>query len=202
MKEYKALVFDLGNVLIPFDYSPLLQKLDEISPDLGKRFAERYKANYEIHRKFEKSEISSDEFLSIMMDWTEHKINKEDFLFYYSNIFTENEEVTAWLPFLKDKYTLVLLSNTNAIHQKYGWEKFKFLRHFHKLVLSHEVGAAKPEEKIYEAVEEFTQIRPTEHLYIDDIEEYTDAARKRGWDVIVFKNPIQLIETLKEKEVL
>ncbi len=202
MNHYKAIVFDLGNVLIPFDYFKLLNKLDEIDEGLGKRFAERYKNNYEVHRKFEKSEITEEEFLKTMLQWTEGKLKAEKFKIYYSDLFEENSNVTSLLPVLKGNYKLVLLSNTNAIHKKYGWENYEFLRYFDKMILSNEVGAVKPEEKIYRAVENFTQVNPSEHLYIDDIEEYTNAARKLGWDVITFVSAEQLKEELRKRDVL
>ncbi len=199
---YKAIVFDLGNVLIPFDYSRLLKKLDEIEAGLGNRFAERYKNNYEIHRKFEKAEISEEDFLKTMLEWTENKLTAEEFSIYYSDLFEEDEGVTSLLPLLKKNYTLVLLSNTNAIHKKYGWEKYEFLKYFDKMILSHEVGAVKPEDKIYRAVEEFTHAKPEEHFYIDDIEEYVLAARKRGWDAVRFLNAKQLKEELRKRGLI
>jgi epoxide hydrolase-like predicted phosphatase len=202
MNHYKAIVFDLGNVLIPFDYLRLLNKLDEIDKGLGKRFAERYKNNYDVHRSFEKSEITEEEFLRIMIQWTEGKLNTEQFKIYYSDLFEENSKVTSLLPILKENYKLVLLSNTNAIHKKYGWEKYGFLKYFDKMVLSHEVRAVKPEEKIYRAVENFTGFKPNEHLYIDDIEEYTAKAKILGWDVIRFIDAEQLKEELRKRNVL
>ena len=202
MNKYKAIVFDLGNVLIPFDYSRLLNKLNEIDEGLGERFAKRYKENYHVHRGLEKSEISEEEFLKIMREWTEGKVRDEKFLVYYSDLFTEDKEVSSLLPLLKKDYLLVLLSNTNAIHKKYGWENYEFLKYFDKMILSHEVGAVKPEEKIYRAVEKFTKASPEEHLYIDDIEEYTEAAKKLGWDAITFVNAQQLKEELRKRNVL
>ncbi len=202
MNKYKAIVFDLGNVLIPFDYNRLLKRLDQIDLGLGERFARRYQNNYEVHRLFEKAEISEPEFLRIMTEWTENKISTEDFKIYYSDLFEENKEVSALLPVLKKKYKLVLLSNTNAIHKKYGWKKYDFLKYFDKLILSNEVGSVKPEAKIYEAVENFTRLKPSEHFYIDDIEEYVNAAIKRGWGGAVFENAKKLRERLKEEKIL
>ena len=147
-RKYSVVVFDLGNVLIPFDYDLIISRLNEIDAELGDNFYTLYKDNYHIHREFERWQISTDQFLNIMLDWADHKVTGEEFCELYADIFTVNDDVAALLPKLKEKYKLVLLSNTNYIHQKYGWEKFEFLKHFDKLILSHEVGAIKPEEKI------------------------------------------------------
>lgn len=200
--KISVIVFDLGNVLIPFDYNRLVKKMNSIDDGLGERFGKRYYDNYEVHRKYERWLISDDEFIKIMMDWTEHKISEEDFKIIYSDLFTENKETTSILPKLKQNYKLVLLSNTNYIHQKYGWEKFDFLKHFDKLILSHEVGAIKPEEKIYRAVEEFTNEPSASHIFIDDILEYVEGAKKLGWSGIQFKSHEQLLDNFKQFDII
>ncbi len=190
------IVFDLGNVLIPFDYNRLLKNLNAVDPGLGLRFYNRYKDNYHIHRSYEKWELNEDEFLVIMTDWTENKIGKEDFCRIYSDLFEENKEVSALLPKLKKSYGLILLSNTNYIHRKYGWQKYEFLKYFDKLILSHEVGSIKPEAEIYEAVMDFTGAPPEEHLFIDDIAEYVQGAKDVGWNAVQFINARKLTADL------
>jgi len=56
-------------------------------------------------------------------------------------------DVVALLPEIKKNYKLYLVSNTNSIHQKYGYQHYEFLKIFDKLFLSHEVGFVKPEKK-------------------------------------------------------
>ena len=202
MNNLKVIVFDLGNVLIPFDYNILINKMNKIDDDLGNRFYKLYKENYSVHRDFEKWHLTNEEFLEIMKKWTEHKIEKENFCHIYSDLFTVNEKVAELLPILKQKYKLVLLSNTNYIHQKYGWEKYSFLTHFDKLILSHEVGAVKPEKEIYQAVMNFTKEAPEAHIFIDDILEYCLAAEKCGWSSINFIGEDNLIDAFKQKNII
>lgn len=201
-KHYSVVVFDLGNVLLPFDYKVILDKLDKVERGLGEKFAVFYKDNYDIHRKFERGELSSDEFADIILGVLEHKVGKEEFFELYSRIFTVNEELVAVLPALKKNYRLVLLSNTNAVHQKYGWQDNKFLTLFDKLVLSHEVRAVKPEEKIYQAVETYTQVAPDEHFYVDDIAEYVDGGRKMGWDAVRFVGNAELFVDFQKRGII
>ena len=100
------------------------------------------------------------------------------------------------------KYKLILLSNTSGIHQKYGWEKYSFIKNFDKLILSHEVGAVKPEEKIYKAVEEFTLEKSETHIFIDDILDYVNAAKTLGWDGIQFVGYENLENEFKLRNIL
>ena len=69
------------------------------------------------------------------------------------------------------------------------------------LILSHEVGSVKPEEKIYRAVEGASGIVSEEHFYIDDIQEYVDAARKFGWDAVQFVDYKRLSSDLKSRNI-
>lgn len=201
-RKYSAIVFDLGNVLIPFDYAPAINKLNLIDQGLGDRFIEFYKSNSYFHRDFERGKISEFDFVSKMLKVVDHKIEPETFCNIYSDIFSLNEEVIALLPILKNNYKLFLLSNTDSLHQKYGWQKYEFLKYFDKLILSHEVGSVKPEEKIYRAVEEASGLPSEEHLYIDDIKEYVDAAKILGWDAVQFVTYENLLTDLKERNII
>jgi len=201
-RKYSVIVFDLGNVLIPFDYTPAINKLDQIQPGLGVKFAEFYKSNYSIHREFESGNIPEATFISTMLEVVEHKVEPETFCKIFSDIFSLNEKVISILPILKNKYKLFLLSNTNSIHRKYGWQKYEFLEYFDKLILSHEVGSVKPEEKIYRKVESASGFPSSEHFYIDDIMEYVDSAKKLGWDAVQFVDYKKLVGDLKERNIL
>lgn len=202
MKKYSVIVFDLGKVLIPFDYTPVTKKFNKLKPNLGDKFKDLYAKNYHIHQQFERGDLSQDEFISIMLKWLEDAITAEEFCRVFSDIFTVNQDVVKLLPVLRQKYTLVLLSNTNEIHKKYGYGHLEFLQQFDKLILSHEVRAIKPEEKIYRAVETFTQKPSGEHFFIDDIAEYVDGAKKCGWHGTQFVGYENLVEVLKAEGIL
>ena len=201
-RNHSAIVFDLGNVLIPFDYSIAINKLNQIEENLGNRFIDFYNSNYHLHRDFEKGIIPEPDFIDTMLQAAKNKINEDTFKRYYSDIFSVNDDVVSILPALKEKYKLFLLSNTNSIHQKYGWQKYEFLTYFDKLILSHEVGSVKPEEKIYREVEKASGFPSSEHFYIDDIQEYVDAAKNLGWDAVRFENYDKLIFDMNERNII
>ena len=201
-KKYSVIVFDLGNVLIPFNYNLVIERFNKVKPGLGNKFLDYYKTNYSVHRKFEKGEISQDEFINQMLEVLENKVDKKKFVNDYSKIFTVNEDVASLLPELKKKYMLVLLSNTDSIHKEYGWKDFAFLKYFDKLILSYEVHAVKPEEKIYKSVQSFTKKPPGEHLFIDDIPEYVEGAKNAGWDAVQFTLYEKLVSDLRERKII
>jgi HAD superfamily hydrolase (TIGR01509 family) len=201
-KKYSVIVFDLGNVLIPFNYDLIIEKLNKIEPGLGNKFYEYYKTNYHIHRQFERGDMTEEEFLGNVLNALDNKVDRETFCDIYSKIFVVNEDVAALLPKLKEKHTLVLLSNTNSIHREYGWKDYPFLKHFDKLILSYEANANKPEEKIYRAVEEYTNKPSGEHFFIDDVAEYVEGAKNVGWDAVQFTGFEKLLNDLNIKNII
>ncbi|HQT91071.1 MAG TPA: HAD-IA family hydrolase, partial [Candidatus Kryptobacter bacterium] len=82
-----------------------------------------------------------------------------------------------------------------------GWQDNEFLKLFDKLVLSHKVGAVKPEEKIYRAVEAFTHAAPEKHFYIDDIPEYVAGGKKLGWDAVQFVGNRELFDEFTKRGI-
>jgi putative hydrolase of the HAD superfamily len=201
-RNFSVIVFDLGNVLLPFDYNILITKLDKIESGLGERFVEAYFTDYEFHRNFERGKMDEGQFIAKMLEILKHKIDSATFCKYYANIFEVNEDVAALLPGLKKNYKLMLLSNTDPIHKKYGWEHYDFLEHFGEIILSYDVGAVKPEEEIYRAVEKASGVPSEEHIFIDDIEKYVDEAKNLGWDGIHFTDYSNLVEELSSRNII
>lgn len=193
----KVVVFDLGNVLIPFDHTIAASRFNEISPGAGERYLLFYKKHYEKHRDFERGDISENEFIDFCLNYMNLKIEREVFGRIASEIFTVNTNVTELLPHLVKKYRLMLLSNTNSMHREYGWKQYQFLQHFEKLFLSHEVRAVKPEPAIYQAVTDYTKEAPESHFFIDDVAEYIQGARNAGWHGAQFKGYEMLTADLK-----
>lgn len=200
-RKYSTIVFDLGNVLLPFNHQNWVKNYNEIENGLGDRYYRKYLDNYLMHRDYEAGKITDEEFITINLEWLENKIDAEKFCEMYSDIFSANKDVIELLPKLKLNYNLVLLSNTSGIHKKFGWENNKFLENFDELILSHEIGAVKPEEKIYRAVENFTKQPSETHIFIDDVLEYSEAAKSFGWDGIQFIGYDNLTDEFKSRGI-
>jgi putative hydrolase of the HAD superfamily len=201
-RKYSAIVFDLGQVLLRFDYRYFVEKVNRHKAGIGDKFLEVYENNYEVHRDFEKGLISEKYFISRMLEYLDHTIDEETFCKYWSDIFSFNNDVIALLFALKKKYKLYLISNTNSIHKRYGYQDYKFLKLFDALILSHEVKFIKPEKEIYLEVKKVSGFPSEEHIFVDDILEYVDAAKSLGWDGIQFVGYEDLVVNLKVREIL
>lgn len=197
MKEIKALIFDLGNVLIYFDWNIAKERLNQIEENLGNRTTEFLKQNKSLIYALETGKIEQGTFLNEIRTNISSKLSKEELAKIYSEIFWENKELTKLLPELRKNYKLYLLSNTNIIHREHGWKKYEFLKYFDKLFLSYEIGFAKPDKEIYEFVSTSIPFEKNEFVYIDDIEIFIEASRSLGWNAIKFESNEKLIEEFK-----
>jgi hypothetical protein len=63
-RKYSAIVFDLGQVIVPFDYKYFVEKVNKHKSGIGETFLELYNQNYSIHRDFEKGLITEAVFIS------------------------------------------------------------------------------------------------------------------------------------------
>jgi len=77
-------------------------------------------------------------------------------------------------------------------------ERFPIIHHFDEWILSFEVGAKKPQEKIYNMIFEARSLERHEVLYIDDIPEYVAAAAGYGIPGIVFREAADVWKVIRE----
>jgi len=193
----KVLIFDLGNVLIYFDWNLAIRNMNEYHKGLGDKINDYFKTNREIITRLEKGKLSPEIFFSEIKKSFNSSIDKDTLFKFFSEIFSKNKILTKKLPKIKKLFPICVLSNTNIIHREYGWKKYTFLKYFDKLFLSYEIGHVKPEKEIYLFVQNSLKVHPYEILYIDDIEDYVDAAKEVGWNAIKFESNEKLFDELK-----
>jgi len=95
---------------------------------------------------------------------------------------------------LSKHYRLGLLSNTDPIHVARLESSYDFFRFFPKSqrVYSCALGASKPNPLIYREALHVCKVRAQKAVYVDDIPEYVDAARRLGLSAIHFRSSEQL----------
>jgi glucose-1-phosphatase len=189
--SYRAIVFDLGKVLIHFDFQAGYRALESRCPYPAAEIPGRLAATGLVER-FETGLIEPHQFVSRMSAALGLGVTYEEFCAIWSCIFQHTLVPESMLEGLAKRYRLLLLSNTNAIHFESIRRKYPLLRHFHGLVLSYEVKAMKPRPEIYQAVLALAACRPEECFYTDDIAEYVEAARRLGIDGVQFQSSEQL----------
>ena len=201
MAELKTIIFDLGNVIIPFDFRRGYAALEERAGIPAAEIPERLRATGLVV-ELESGRIEPRPFVEAMNGVLGTQLTYEEFAGIWSSIFFPETLVPyAFVERLKADYRLVLLSNTNAIHFDMVWERYPILRLFDQLVLSHEVKAMKPEPAIYAAAIEAARARPEECFFTDDIPAYVEGARAAGIQAEPFEGFEKLTRDLSSRGV-
>jgi HAD superfamily hydrolase (TIGR01509 family) len=174
-RPINALLFDIGNVLLRFDFSLALRALATQSAvadpvELLQRM-ERIKIAYE------DGKIDRAAFLRGVFDALQYRGTEDEFITAWQEIFEPNKPMIKLLETLRHGLPLYLLSNTNDIHRDYLFRQYPFFEYFADGVYSFEVGFSKPAPQIFQVAIERLAIKPAETLYIDDLLPNIEAAR-------------------------
>ena len=178
--NYKVIIFDLGNVLVNFSHEKMFDQVALLTGIPPERVYEILFKERSGHQ-YEKGLISTEEIYQLIQKQTTTTFEMKEPVEAASTIFSPKEEMELLVKKLKDKgYRLILLSNTFEPHFNYIAENYSFLPLFDHLILSYELGYAKPEKKIYEEAIKQAECLSSECFFIDDRLENIRAAEVLG----------------------
>ena len=197
---HKAVIFDLGRVLVHFDFKRGYRALEGLCPHEAAAIPKLLSGTGLVER-FETGLIEPRDFVGEMSRILDLRVDYDQFCDIWSCIFTDTLVPESMLEGLKSRYRLLLLSNTNAIHFEMIRRTYPMLRHFDDLILSYEVKAMKPQPEIYRAAIEKAGCRPEECFYTDDIEAYVEGGRAMGIDAVQFQGAERLKEELAARNI-
>ena len=196
---HKAIIFDLGKVLVHFDFKRGYTALEGLCPYPAREIPKHISS--ELVERFETGLVEPRDFVEQLIGMLDLRLDYDGFVAIWNSIFTDTLVPEEILEGLAARYRLILLSNTNAIHFAGLRQKYGLLRHFHSLVLSYEVQAMKPHQAIYHKALEAAGCRPEECFYTDDIAAYVEAARKLGIDAVQFESAAQIERELTARGI-
>jgi FMN phosphatase YigB (HAD superfamily) len=194
----KAIVFDLGNVLISFDHAIAARRIAKLS---HKSLEEIYRLFFDsdLTQHFEEGKLSSQDFFLQVKEMLGLSIEYEEFLPIWNEIFfltDENHQVYGIAKGLTATHTTALLSNINELHFNYLKARFPVFDVFHHLFASYALGAIKPNPSIYKKALETLKVKPDEAFYVDDRAELIEKASLLGMRAFLYRGPAQLIKDL------
>ncbi len=197
---YRAVIFDLGRVLVHFDFQRGYRALEGLCPHEAAAIP-KLLAGTGLVERFETGLVEPREFVAEMSRILDLQVDYDRFCEIWSCIFAETLVPERLLEGLKGRYRLLLLSNTNAIHFEVVRRRYPLLRHFDDLVLSYEVKAMKPDPEIYRAAIERAGCEPGECFYTDDIAAYVAGARAMGIDAVPFQGAERLMDEMRARGI-
>jgi HAD superfamily hydrolase (TIGR01509 family) len=196
-----VVMFDFGNVLGFFDYGVIYGKLGArlgMTADAFRELVES-KGLKALLAEFEAGAIEPEEFSARVQAAVGLVLPFADFVADWEDIFELNEPVVVIAAHLKARgHTLVLGSNTNALHAAFYRRKFReALAAFDHVVLSYDVKAMKPEGAFFRACLDAVGVPAGDCIFIDDVEENVQGARDAGLLGVVYRDPAGLVADLR-----
>jgi glucose-1-phosphatase len=199
-RKFKAIIFDIGRVLIRLDIARAQRGLAEglaMSPQ-------------ELWTAIEKD--------SRWKDWQEGRISTRDWHLHLCSklklplSFQKFTEVwnsaldpepirsSDFFAGLAKRYRIGLLSNTDPIHVAYLESTYDFFRYFpaERRIYSCTVGVSKPNPAIYQAALKACKVAAQESVYVDDIRENVEAAERLGLTGVQYHSAAQLEQDFQE----
>jgi len=198
----KAVLFDLGKVLLYFQFDPAFRRLARHC-DSSPKDIEAFFIQSGLEVLYDGGQISSRNFYAQIRNALGLRLSFERFRDIWNHIFTPIGPMIRLVGRLRPKYRLVLISNTNAMHFEYAKRRYPVLKQFHRHIVSYKEKVRKPDERIYRTAVRACQAKPSEILYIDDRADLTQAASELGLNTFTFKSdPAKLVKTMKKMGIL
>lgn len=193
----KAIVVDIGGVLVLGDSSNTFKKLANKLGIDNNQFHEKILL---VHKKdLYRGKISLRGFCKII----EHnfKVKSRNIIKYWRESYLEemhvNQNLVDFLTSLNAKYRLAIISNTNPLHAEVNRTR-NLLKNFDPVILSYEVGLAKPDKEIFEIALEELKIISKYCIFIDDLPRNIEMAKNLGFRAIQFFDNQQCINQIKK----
>jgi len=192
----QAVIFDFGNVISQVDSGPFLAALGRLSGLTPGEVHERVFLGSPLSEDYESGRINSMEFREAVSELCGTALAEEDLLIAFTEVFRPIESTQALIRHLKPHYRLGLLSNTNPWHFERGIRTSPVFPLFDTVTLSYEVGAMKPDPRIYWDALAKLGLPPEVCVFIDDRPEFTAAAETLGLQGIPYTGEADLLLAL------
>jgi FMN phosphatase YigB (HAD superfamily) len=199
--KISAVCFDLGKVLLDFDWTEMLACVARKSPLTPDEIRQRIFTDNEV-LGYERGAITTAKFFSHLKKRLEYKGPAKELRTAFNGIFTPLTENIALAALLAPHYPLAIISNTNDAHITHAESAYSFFTLFPARIYSHQVGAMKPQREIYDRAREAVgHPDPTEILFIDDLEANILGAVQLGWQTIHLRPDVNLRQALASYEL-
>jgi glucose-1-phosphatase len=184
----KNFVFDLGNVLVDVNVKKFVDNLEKE----GLQPPKVLELVYDVKLKdlLESGKIDFNSFYLKCKKRLNANLSRKRFSEIFNDMFSPVPEMAKILNEIKKskKYKIFLLSNTNSLHFNFIRNNYDYINLIDRFALSYRLKAIKPDSKIYLLLASKFKIVPEETVFIDDLKENCEAAKKLGFNVIHFAN--------------
>jgi glucose-1-phosphatase len=200
----KTIIFDLGQVIIDLDPDAVISRLKGYSDKQADEIV-RLITESQVLIEYEVGNMTDDYFC----DEVNKLLGTNIPLVIFEQIWNSflgviKPEKLQLMEDLKNQFEVLILSNTNAIHQREFDLRVSSIRPgnimsdmVHTAHYSHCMGFRKPDLRIYERVQDLHRLNPAEVLFFDDRIENIVAAQILGIKGIQVTYSDQILDQLR-----
>lgn len=171
-------LFDIGNVIISFDFNRTVARLKDHCSVPPERALELVA---DLTVELELGQLAPDQFIAKASERIGYSGGTAYFRAAFEDIFEPNLPMVEFIEKQKaDGTRLFLLSNTNGIHVPFFEKTYPVFGLFDDRIYSHEVGMMKPAPGIFAAAIDKFDLTPEKTVYIDDKPENCEAGCNAG----------------------
>ena len=196
----KAIIFDMGGVIIRFDENKYYEYLSK-----KYNVDENKITNIMIPliNKFDRGDITLGVLLDSVSKNIGIKIPRKSWNYVFDTDATIDWQMISLIKSLSKNYKIYMLTNVNRSRYFRTNTMLKINNKlFNKKFISCYLHMTKPDRKIYQYVLAKTNLMPNEIIFIDDLIENVNGAREVGINSIVFRGYTDLVSKLERINVL
>lgn len=196
-KNIKHIIFDLGNVLLNIDLTAAQNAFLALgyTPQQLKQW--QHKGLFE---HYECGKISSEEFINTLLNDAPTPLQSHQIIeAWNSTILDFPLRRLQILQQLQLYHDLVLLSNTNALHESCFNQRLQqahgipnIALFFDRVYYSHKIGMRKPQKELFQKVLDECGFKPEHTLFIDDLQDNLLSAQALGIKGIWLQEPMTI----------
>jgi len=198
MTPPKVVLFDLGKVLVDFDYAIAVRRIAARGRVTAEELAQ-FITSAPLLYDYELGRLTSEQFYEQVRAVTGFGGDFDEFSLAFGDIFVPIPPMVELQAALRRRgIPTFILSNTNDLAVRHIRRSYPFFAGFQGYILSYEHGAMKPDARIYEIAEKLCGYQRADILYIDDRPENIAAAVARRWQAILQESPRQTIAAIRQ----
>ncbi len=200
MTDDRAVLFDLGNVLVGLDVNMFWRSLGFDGPEAIAPYAGALRA---WARRYESGEFATIDFVDGLGTILDGRFTPEALVEAFDQIIREPIDGMAEIVArVSARHRTALVSNTNELHHHGSVRRVPALRHLHRHYVSYQLKVMKPGREFYEAIIRDQQLQPERMVFIDDLEENVNGAVDAGLRGIKFVDAASLEKDLAALTIL
>lgn len=179
--KVKAVVFDIGNVLVEVNIACAMALL---GPHLEAHVVDKVQGigQWATYDAFERGQLRDEDFVHALRTHLALDLSAPELVTWWNASLEKMVDgVEQVLSDLLERLPVYALSNTNPLHFDHFMRHMPLLQRFERVVTSFHVGYRKPEPQLFEAAAHLMGHAPADLLFIDDLMANVAGAKAVGY---------------------